>query len=101
MWQQLFSRRYYSMDCNALHANSKKGQYWAYASQQLVHNQAMGMFFTKIGLRSQTSVCNMSQLPSLELSKLTRVAESVKSEQIFKVWFFIQHFILALKYYSV
>jgi len=73
------------MDCNALHAHSKKGEYWAHASQQLVHNQVLGMSFTKIALQPKDDNYDMSLAPSLELPKLTVAAESLKSRPCFTV----------------
>jgi hypothetical protein len=77
--------RYYSMDCNALHANSKKGEYWAHASQQLVHNQVMGLSFMKIALQPKDKYYDLSLAPSLELPRLTLAAESLKSGPFFRV----------------
>jgi hypothetical protein len=82
----MFLYRYYSMDCNALHTNSKKGEYWAHASQQLVHNQALGMSFMKIALQPKSDTYDLSRLPSLELPKLTSAAESLKSGPFFRVY---------------
>jgi len=72
------------MDCKALHVNSKNGQYWANAAQQVVHNQALGLLFLKIAVAPK-SLINLSHLPSLPLSSFTTAAEQIKARSFFRV----------------